>query len=1063
MKLLFSLLVSLFCTALPAVAQTPVVEWYKVLGSFDGDYAYDIQPTSDGGYIVSGNTENSGGDVNVHFGNRYMNDLWILKLSATGSIQWQRTLGNIYLQHGGYVRQMPDGGYIVGGSTVAPDDPGNASNYSLDYWLVKLKPDGTTAWEKRYGGAKHEYLYAIELTTDGGVILVGDSESYNGDIPGNRGDRDLCVLKVDANGDKQWVKTYGGTGLDRGFSIALAPDGGYFVAGHTESNDGNVSGNHGNHDYWVLKLDQTGSMQWQKCLGGTNLDEAWSVQSSGDGGCIVAGTIRSNDGDVTGLHNVAGGEDWWVVKLDGTGNMQWQKTYGGSFNDQARQIRRMPDGGYVIVGAAESKDGDATCNAGITDMWVVKINSTGTLEWQKSIGGNYYDEAFAVLPFADGSMLVAGSTCSQNITGFHVHNTWEGTCGDYFIVKLSAPGAPPQKTSVTISTDPVCAGQPATLSANARFAGVSPTYVWTRNGVTTGTNSPYLTASDFKNNEVVTCTVTGGGTCELFDEPATASHTVSIKENLSPTVRITASHTQVCSATSVRFAASVENGGTAPEFRWLVNGVEANEKAATFVHPATKAGDVIHCFYSDASGCIAGGKVASNNITIGFSAQPAAAVSIQGPGSPICSGTTTSFNAIAVNAGTDPVFQWKVNNLATGTNSSTFSSAVLTDGDLVTCTVTPGQQTGCSGGNAVTSNAVKVAITGKVTPLVTISAAASEVCAGGEMVFTAVAANAGAQPSYQWQINDNPAGGNSATFRTAMLSNGDVVSCTITADPLFACALTTAAASNRIAVSVKTAEVPTITIMADNNNVCKGTNMVFRASVEAAGSAPSFQWMLNGRPAGNGAFFESSSLSNGDQVYCQVTPAQSVCAVTAAKSNTIVAVVNDQPVLSIVPADTIISAGSSVQLAASVAGTVTRFVWSPVDKLQLPVSLQPTTLALEEPTDFSLLVEGPHGCTATATAKIGVLRQLHMPNGFSPNGDGLNDVFRIPHGVSINLKHFSVYDRWGNLLFTTKNIREGWNGTYGGTPLPTGNYLYLIEGVGSKGPIRFKGNVVLVR
>src|SRR5687767_1110871 len=102
MKLLFSLLVSLFCTALPAVAQTPVVEWYKVLGSFDGDYAYDIQPTSDGGYIVSGNTENSGGDVNVHFGNRYMNDLWILKLSATGSIQWQRTLGNIYLQHGGY-------------------------------------------------------------------------------------------------------------------------------------------------------------------------------------------------------------------------------------------------------------------------------------------------------------------------------------------------------------------------------------------------------------------------------------------------------------------------------------------------------------------------------------------------------------------------------------------------------------------------------------------------------------------------------------------------------------------------------------------------------------------------------------------------------------------------------------------------------------------------------------------------------------------------------------------------------------------------------------------------
>jgi len=173
----------------------------------------------------------------------------------------------------------------------------------------------------------------------------------------------------------QWQNSLGGTGDDYAFSIQQTNNSGYIVSGCSISNDGDVTGSHGNNDYWVVKLDLSGNIQWQKSLGGTGDDNAFSIQQTNDGSYIVAGNSSSNDGDVTGNH---GYPDYWVVKLDSSGNLQWQKSLGGSLYDLATSIQQTNDGGYIVSGFSQSNDGDVTGHHGNScpDAWVVKLSKT---------------------------------------------------------------------------------------------------------------------------------------------------------------------------------------------------------------------------------------------------------------------------------------------------------------------------------------------------------------------------------------------------------------------------------------------------------------------------------------------------------------------------------------------------------------------------------------------------------------------------------------------------------------------------------------------------------------
>ncbi len=353
-------------------AQVPDIEWQKCLGGTNSDGAWPIKQTSDGGFIVAGGTESNNGDVSGNH-NSGIDDYWIVKLNSLGNIEWQKCLGGTGWDYPYSIQQTSDGGFIVAGTTGSND--GDVSGYhgNYDYWVVKLNSLGNIEWQKCLGGTGSELNLAasIQQTSDGGFIMTGYTSSNDGDVSGNHGDYDCWVVKLSSSGNIEWQKCFGGTDSDGAWSIQQTSDGGFIVAGETSSNDGDVSGNHGDYDCWVVKLSSSGNIEWQKCLGGTGKDRARSVQQTSDGGFVMAGATYSNDGDVSGNH---GGYDFWVVKLNSLGNIEWQKCLGGTDGEYVHSIRQTSDGGFIVAGNTSSNDGNVSGNHGDFDYWVVKLS-----------------------------------------------------------------------------------------------------------------------------------------------------------------------------------------------------------------------------------------------------------------------------------------------------------------------------------------------------------------------------------------------------------------------------------------------------------------------------------------------------------------------------------------------------------------------------------------------------------------------------------------------------------------------------------------------------------------
>jgi hypothetical protein len=420
---------SIFNSAFSIGQQAPAIEWQKCLGGTFFDQANSIQQTNDGGYIVGGKTFSNDSDV---IGNNGLWDAWVVKLDPVGNFQWQKCLGGTNDDFVFSIQQTIDDGYIVAGYTKSTNGDVSGNHGGVDdAWIVKLDTVGNIQWQKCLGGTGSEQANAIKQTADGGYIVVGFTTSNDGDVSGNHSSNSDCwVVKLDASGNIQWQKCLGGTNFEIASAIQQTSDGGYVVAGITNSNDGDVSGNHGGNDYWVAKLDAVANLQWQKCMGGTNNDYNFSIQQTIDGGYIAAGYTQSNDGNVSGNH---GYNDSWIVKLNGVGNLQWQKCLGGTSKDVSNTILQTNDGEYVVVGYTQSNDGDVSGNhfPGYSDCWVVKLDTGANLLWQKCLGGTDYDFAYSMQQTTDGGYIVAGYTASNDgdISGYHGGQ-------DMWIVKL---------------------------------------------------------------------------------------------------------------------------------------------------------------------------------------------------------------------------------------------------------------------------------------------------------------------------------------------------------------------------------------------------------------------------------------------------------------------------------------------------------------------------------------------------------------------------------------------------------------------------------------------------
>jgi hypothetical protein len=353
-----------------SVSTASAFQWVKTYHKPDYDYAYSIQQTSDGGYIVAGLSSLG-----------FVQYAWVLKLDGNGNVQWQKTYGDGTAYS---IQQTSDGGYIVAGEAYSFGAGGS------DACVLKLDGDGNVQWQKTYGGSNLDSASSIQQTSDSGYIVAGQTGSFGA------GFYDAWVLKLDGDGYVQWQKTYGGTDSDFVNSIQQTSDSGYIVAGQT----GSFSA--GSYDVWVLKLDGDGYVQWQKTYGGAaNNDSANSIQQTSDNGYIVAGQTQSFG---------AGGYDAWVLKLDGDGYVQWQKTYGGTSEDEVYSIQQTSDNGYIVAGQTYA------FGAVYSDAWVLKFDGNGYVQWQKTYGGTANnDSANSIQQTSDGGYIVAGFTTLQSL------------------------------------------------------------------------------------------------------------------------------------------------------------------------------------------------------------------------------------------------------------------------------------------------------------------------------------------------------------------------------------------------------------------------------------------------------------------------------------------------------------------------------------------------------------------------------------------------------------------------------------------------------------------------
>ncbi len=413
----------------------PCIEWQRCLGgSMDFDFGTAIRPVLDGGFILSGITMSNDGDVS---GNHGSQDCWVVKLSPSGVLEWQKALGGSSPDAASDIQVTADGGFLIAGNASSNDGDVTGNHGVNDFWVVKLNAIGNLIWQKSFGGISYDEGIDIELTLDGGFIMSGNTSSNDGDVTGNHGNFDFWIIKVDALGKIVWQKTLGGSVFDDLRSLESTPDGGFIVAGSTKSNDGDVSGNHGESDIWVVKMDSLGSIIWQKTFGGSNDDMGYSIQPTLDNGFILTGNTLSNDGDVIDNN---GATDTWVVKLDALGNLIWQKTFGGSDDDEAFSIQLTSDGGFIIAGSSSSLDGDllGIQSHGESDVWVFKLGNSGNLIWQSRFGGSGHESAADIQMTLDGDIILVGSTTSNDgdVSGNH------GGFNDIWAVKLQMPSLP---------------------------------------------------------------------------------------------------------------------------------------------------------------------------------------------------------------------------------------------------------------------------------------------------------------------------------------------------------------------------------------------------------------------------------------------------------------------------------------------------------------------------------------------------------------------------------------------------------------------------------------------
>ncbi|MCD4651168.1 MAG: T9SS type A sorting domain-containing protein [Candidatus Cloacimonetes bacterium] len=370
------------------------------------------------------------------------------------AIEWEQTWGGADSDNGSCVDQTSDGGFITfgvttfnqQGSLVKFDSDGQfewnqvfGGNSHIDYftsgqqtidggyicagttflnqsdrwefWLVKTDSVGNVEWNQSYGGGDNDYCQAVHQTSDSGYIMFGKTDSYGA------GNYDWWLVKTDVAGVIEWTQTFGTGNSEQGYDVKQTNDGGYIMTGS------GIGPNNSVYNLGVIKTDPNGVLEWNSLFGTVEeSDKGYSVIQTEDGGFAVAGENRSYG---------AGNRDVWLIKMDNDGNEEWNHTYGGNDTDSARELRQTPDGGFIILGYTESQ------GAGGYDMWLIKTDALGIEEWNQAYGGADNDMGRSVQITNDYGYILTGSTASSGAGG-----------DDLWLIKLQSSSETPNPTNL---------------------------------------------------------------------------------------------------------------------------------------------------------------------------------------------------------------------------------------------------------------------------------------------------------------------------------------------------------------------------------------------------------------------------------------------------------------------------------------------------------------------------------------------------------------------------------------------------------------------------------------
>lgn len=371
----------------------PVTEWTQTYGTTThSEEPWCLIQTDDRGYAVLGFARH------WETGGSFTQDMWFVKTDAAGHLEWNRTYGAPLdqLEAGHCVVQTDDGGYILAGynGTYVP------YVWNADVWVIKTDATGLVQWNQTYGGSGNDVALCVIRTSDGGYAIAGYTTSLGA------GGNDFWLIKIDATGTVMWNQTYGGVGSDVAVAVVQGSDGGYVIAGYTRSYGA------GDDDFWLVKTDSAGNAQWNHTYGGADLDRALSMVATSDGGYALAGRTESFGGGYT---------DFWLVKTDAAGTMLWNHTYGGSQHDEAYSVVQARDGGYALLGRTNS--------FGACDYWLVKTDALGDVQWSQTYAkGTLSDIGYSVVQTDDYGYAMAG------YSNYHITPDQPGS--DFWLVKV---------------------------------------------------------------------------------------------------------------------------------------------------------------------------------------------------------------------------------------------------------------------------------------------------------------------------------------------------------------------------------------------------------------------------------------------------------------------------------------------------------------------------------------------------------------------------------------------------------------------------------------------------